>query len=120
MNDAFSVLVIAERFQRQRQQVRFFFAEHDRNLPFRRTVYTRICPAFFPAIQISLRFFQTLEAQTFERSFLCVSDTRFYFSFSIGIFNPARHGHDAVVGEHIPKEWIESGIVDVRYDDSLA
>jgi hypothetical protein len=49
-----------------------------------------------------------------------VSDTRFHFSFAIGIFNPAGHGHDAVVCEHIPKEWIESGIVDVRYDDSLA
>src|SRR5579864_3077004 len=80
----------------------------------------RIGPAFFPTIQIRLRFLQTLEALAFERSFLCVSDTRFHFSFSIGIFNPARHGHRAVVCKHIPKKWIESGIVDVRYDDSLA
>ena len=57
MNDAFSVLVIAERFQRQRQQVRFFFGEHGRNLPFRRTVYACVSPALFPAVQIRLRFF---------------------------------------------------------------
>ena len=81
---------------------------------------TRIGPTFFPAIQISLRFFQTLEALAFERSFLRVSDTRFHFSFAIGIFNPARHSHDAVVCEHISKEWIESGIVNVRNDDSFA
>ena len=68
----------------------------------------------------SLRFFQTFEAQSFERSFLSVSDARFHFPFAIGIFDPAGHGHDAVVRKHIPKEWIESGIVDVRNDDALA
>ena len=81
---------------------------------------TRIGPARFPAIEIRLRFFQALEAQSFERSFLCVPHARFHFPFAIGIFDPARHGHDAVVCEHIPKQWIESGIVDVRSDDALA
>jgi len=60
------------------------------------------------------------EAQSFEWSFLCVSDTGFHFSFAIGIFNPARHGHDPVVCEHIAKQGVENGIVDVRNDDSLA
>jgi len=79
----------------------------------------RIRPTFFPTIQIGLRFFQTLEAQAFERSLLRVSDTCFHFSFAIGIFNPARHGHDTVMCEHVPKKWIESGIVDVRNEDSF-
>ena len=74
MNDAFSVLVIAEGFQRQRKQVRFFFGEHGRHLPFRRAMNARIRPAFFPAIQIRLRFLQTLEAHPFERGFLRVAD----------------------------------------------
>jgi hypothetical protein len=54
-----------------------------------------------------------------ENSF-SVSDTRFYFSFTIGVFNPARHGYNAVVRQHIPKKWVESGIVDIRNDDSFA
>jgi len=74
MNDAFSVLVIAEGFQRQGQQVRFFLGEHDRHLPFRRAMDARVGPAFFPAIQILLRFFQPLEAHPFERRFLRVAD----------------------------------------------
>jgi hypothetical protein len=79
----------------------------------------RICPTFFPAIQMGLRLLQTLEAQTFERGLLCVSDTRFHFSFAIGILDPAGHGHHAVVCEHIPKEWVKSRIVDVSDDYAL-
>jgi hypothetical protein len=74
MYDAFSVLVIAEGFQRQGQQVRIFLGEHDRHLPFRRAMDARVGPAFFPAIQILLRFFQPLEAHPFERRFLRVAD----------------------------------------------
>jgi hypothetical protein len=57
MNDAFSILVVAEGFQRQSKQRWFFFGEHDRDLPFRRAMDPRICPTLFPAIEISLRFF---------------------------------------------------------------
>src|SRR6266446_6818766 len=49
-----------------------------------------------------------------------MSDPCFHFSFAIGILNPAGHGHNTVVREHIPKEWIESGIVNISNDDSLA
>jgi hypothetical protein len=49
-----------------------------------------------------------------------MSDTCLHFSFAIGILNPAGHGHDTVVREHIPKEWIESGIVNIRKDHSFA
>src|SRR5208282_1537823 len=120
MYDALTVLVVAEGFERQRKQRWFFLVEHGCHLPFRGAMNARIGPTFFPAIQISLRFFQTLEALAFEWSFLRVSDTRFYFPLAIGIFNPARHRHHAVVCEHIAKKWIECGIVDVRNEDSLA
>src|SRR5215831_11161590 len=50
MHHAFSVLVIAERFQRQWQQVRFFFCEHDRHLSFRRAMDACVRPALFPTV----------------------------------------------------------------------
>jgi hypothetical protein len=119
MNDAFPILVIAEGFERQSKQGGFFLGEHGRHLSFRGSMNARICPTFFPTIQINLCFFQTLKAQSFERSLLRVSDTCFHFSFAIGIFNPARHGHNTVMCEHVPKKWIERGIVDVRNGDSF-
>ena len=109
-----------QNWSNKRKQGRFFLGEHGRHLPFRGAMNARIGPAFFPTIQRALRFLQTLEAQTFERSLLRVSDTCFHFSFAIGIFNPAGHGHDAVVCQHIPKEWIESRVVDVSDDYALA
>src|SRR5207237_6536518 len=42
---AFAVLVITEGLQRQWKQERFFFGEHRRHLPLRRTVNTRVGPA---------------------------------------------------------------------------
>ena len=39
----------------------------------------RIGPALFPAIQIYLRFFQALEAHSFERCFLRGADPRLHF-----------------------------------------
>ena len=74
MHHPFAVLVIAERFHRQREQGWFFFREHGRHLPFRGAVDARIGPVRFPAIQIGLRLFQTLEALSFQRSFLGVAD----------------------------------------------
>src|SRR2546429_4512101 len=52
MHDAFSVLVIAERLQRQGEQVRFFFGEHGRDLSFGRAMDARVGPTLFPAVQI--------------------------------------------------------------------
>src|SRR5690242_3314948 len=66
----FSVLVIAERFDRQWKQRRPLFSEHDRNLPLSGPMNARIGPARLPAIQIGLRLFQALEALAFERRFL--------------------------------------------------
>src|SRR6516165_263708 len=67
----------------------------------------------FPAIEIGLRFFETLEAFSFERSSLRVSDARFHFSFAIRILDPARQGYRSVVGEHVAIEWVQGGVVDI-------
>jgi hypothetical protein len=58
MNYTFSVLVVAERFQRQCSQVRFFFREHGGNLAFGGAMDARVGPAFFTAVEIPLRFLQ--------------------------------------------------------------
>jgi hypothetical protein len=77
-------------------------------------------PALFPAIQVGLSLFQTLEAQTFQRGSLRVADTGLNFAFAIWILDPTRHGDCAVVCEHIAVEGIERGIVDVGDENALA
>ena len=77
-------------------------------------------PALFPVIEIGLSLFQALEALALERGFLRVADAGFDFAFSIRISDPARHGHHAVVGEHIAVERIERGIVDVGREHAFA
>jgi hypothetical protein len=42
-----------------------------------------------------------------------VADARLYFPFSVRISDPARQRHHAIVSEHIAKQWIDGGIVDV-------
>ena len=39
----------------------------------------RVGPALFPVIEVGLGFVQSLEAQTFQRCFLRVTDARFNF-----------------------------------------
>src|SRR5215469_10843232 len=65
VNDTLPVLVVTERFERQRKQEWFFFREHGRDLSFGRAMNARISPTLFPAIQIRLRFLQALEALPF-------------------------------------------------------
>jgi hypothetical protein len=67
-----------------------------------------------------LSLFQTLEAQTFQRCFLRVTDAGFDFAFAVGILNAAGHGHRAVVRQHVAIERIQSGIVNVRDEHALA
>src|SRR5687767_6478130 len=52
----------AERFQWQWQQVWSLFSKHRRHLPFGSAMNTRISPTRFPAIEVSLRLLQILEA----------------------------------------------------------
>src|SRR5215470_19751534 len=74
MHHPFSRLVVAEGFERQRQQVRFFFEEHGYNLAFGRAMNAGVGPGLFPAIEICLRLFQALETHPFEGSSFGVTD----------------------------------------------
>src|SRR5882672_2752585 len=110
MHRAFAVLVSAKRLQRQRKQSRFFFSEHRRHLPFRRAVNASIRPALFPVIKVSLRFIQTLEAETFQRRSLSVTHARLNLAFAIRIADSTWHGHSTVVCKQISVERIERRI----------
>ena len=80
----------------------------------------RVGPALFPMIEVGLGFFQTLEAQAFQRCLLRMANARFDFAFAVGILNAARHGHRAVVRQHVPIEGIESRIVNVGDEHAFA
>jgi hypothetical protein len=70
-------------------------------------------------IEVGLGFFQTVEAQAFQRCSLGVTDARFDLAFAVRILDAAGHGHRAVVREHIAIEGIESGIVNVGDEHAL-
>src|SRR2546426_5279011 len=74
MDSSFAELVIAERFDRQWKQRRFFLGEHRRNLSLRCAMDARVGPAQFPLIEIGLSGIQRFKAQSFERCFLSMSD----------------------------------------------
>ena len=74
---------------------------------------------FLPTVEISLCFFQTLEAFTFERSFLGMADSCFHFAFAIGILNATGQCHRAVESKHISKQWIDGRIVDVGLEHTF-
>src|SRR6266705_2021473 len=78
-----------------------------------------IGPALFPAIQIRLRFLETLKAHPFEGRFLGVADPGLDFSFSIWISDPASERHRAIMGENISIEGVESRSVDVGHQHAL-
>ena len=71
---ALAILVVAERFDRQREQGGFFFGEHGRHLPFGSAVNAGVGPAFLPVIQVGLSFVQTFEALSLEGRFLSMAD----------------------------------------------
>ena len=82
VHGALAVLVIAERFDRQRKQRWTLFSEHRCDLPLGSSMNARVGPVRFPAIQIDLRIFQALEAQPFERRLLRMTDAGFDFTFA--------------------------------------
>ncbi len=110
----------AKGLQRERQQCGFLFGKHGGHLPFGGAVDARVGPALLPVIEMSLGFFQSLEAQAFQRCSLRVTDAGFDFAFAVGILNPARHGDRAVVRQHVAIKRIESGIVNVGDEHALA
>ena len=120
MHDAFAVLVIAKGFQREWQQRGLLFRKHRCDLPFGGAVDAGVGPALFPVIQVGLGFFQALEAESFQRCSLGVTDAGFDLAFAVGILDAAGHGHRAVVGEHVAVKKIQNGIVNVGDEHALA
>ena len=51
------------------------------------------------------------------RLLLRVADVRLDLPFAIGMADATRQRRDAVVGEHVAVQWIESRVVDVGLDD---
>ena len=74
----------------------------------------------FPAIEISLRRFQTLKALSFQWCLLGMAHPGFNFAFAIRIFNATRQGDRTVMGQHITIERIERRVVDIRLEHSFA
>ena len=70
MNRAHSILVVAERLQRQSLQEGFLFGEHRCHLPLGSTVDALVGPVFFPVVQVGLRLFQALELLALQRCLL--------------------------------------------------
>ena len=89
-------------------------------MPFGGAVDARVGPAFFPSVQIGLGFFQTLEAQAFQRCSLRMTNAGFDLAFAIRILNATWHGHRAVVRQDVAIEGIERGIVKVGDEHALA
>jgi hypothetical protein len=90
MHRALAVLVVAERFDGQRQQGRFLLGEHDRDLTLGGAVDARVGPPRFPMVQVGLGFFEAFEAQTFQRRILGMTDAPFHLPLAIRIGDPAR------------------------------
>ena len=61
---AFTVLVIAEGLDGQRQQRRPLLGEHSRDLPLGGAMDARVGPACFPMVQVGLRLLGAFEAQS--------------------------------------------------------
>src|ERR1700745_839935 len=119
MHDSLAMLVITKRVEGHRLEEGFFFREHSRDLSFGGAVDSGIGTVGLPTIQIGLRFFQTLEALSFERSFLRVTDSGFDFAFAIGILDAARQGHNAVVSENVAIERVQRRVGAIRSEYTL-
>jgi hypothetical protein len=102
------------------QQRRTLFGEHRRHLPLSGAVNARVGPALFPTIQIGLRFLQTLEAQSFEGSFLRMANARLDFALPIRVLHATRKGHRTVMLQHVAVQRIERGLVDVGREHAFA
>ena len=79
----------------------------------------RVRPVRLPAVEIRLRLLDRLEAEPTQRRLLRVPDARFDLALAIGVADATRKRDDAVVGEHVPIERIERGIVEVRGEDAF-
>jgi hypothetical protein len=114
MHSAVTEAVIAEGLEGQGLKRRPLLGKHGGDLPLGGAMNPGVGPVRVPAIEVRLGGLERLEAQALERRALRVADARFHFAFAIGIADATRQRHRAVVGQHVPVERIERGIVDVR------
>src|SRR5262249_20666220 len=80
----------------------------------------RIGPAFLPAVEVSLGFFQTLEAKSLQRRLLCVSNSGFDLAFAVRVLYAAGQSNRAIVMEHVPIQRVERGIIHIGREHTLA
>jgi hypothetical protein len=107
-----------ERIPEARATGKAFLQQHGRYLALRRAVNACVGPAFFPLIQVGLRFFDAFEALPFEWSLLRVTDTAFTLPLRSG--SPTRQGMDcAVVCQHIVVERVQRGIENIGFEHAL-
>ena len=86
---AFTVAVIAKRFERERAERGLLLGKHHRDLALGRAVDARVGPAHLPAIQIRLGLVERLESESAQRRLLRVADPGFDLPFPIGIADAA-------------------------------
>ena len=72
---------------------------------------TRVGPPFLPTVEVGLRIFQVVKAESLERRLLRMTHAGFDLSLAIRMSNTAGHGHDAIVGQHVAIERIKYRIV---------
>src|ERR1039458_8774761 len=77
MHRALSILVVAERLQRQRLQKGLLFGEHRRHLTLGAAVDALVSPVLFPVVQVRLPLFQTLELLALQGRLLRMADAGF-------------------------------------------
>ena len=77
-----------------------------------------VSPVRFPAVDVGLRLFRALEAQSLELV-LRVAHVGLDLAFSIWIADPARQGGHAIVSEHVAIERVEFRVVDVGLEHAL-
>jgi hypothetical protein len=87
--------------------------EHSCHLSLGGAVGPRIGALRLPTIEIGLSLFQTLEAQTFQRRFLRVPDTRLDFALLSDLGSDMAGANRSIVGEHVATKRVQRGVVDI-------
>src|ERR1039457_1796229 len=116
---AFTVLVIAEGLDGQRQQGLALFGEHGRDLPRGGAMDARVGPACFPMIQVGLRLLGAFETHALQRCHLRMAHAALDLTLAIRIRHATWHRDHAVVPQHVRVHRVERGIVDVGLEHAL-
>src|SRR4030095_15845620 len=113
VHSAFAILVIAERFDGQRQQGGPLLGEHGGDLTLGGAMDARVGPARFPMIQVGLCLLRAFETHALQRCLLRMAHAALDLPLAIGIRHAATHRDHAVVPQHVRVHRVERGIVDI-------